>query len=120
VVEYSFFLILILTIIYKKNLLQTRTCYKIPSYKTRIIILFLVLLCGRKIVKFKFCNFPFRYSCLQKNGNCQNKIDTFLQFCHSVKPYERFELWSKFNDISSVHKKSDISQKSSFFQENDF
>jgi hypothetical protein len=30
------------------------------------------------------------YSWLQKNGNCQNKIDTFLQFFHSVKPsYER-------------------------------
>jgi hypothetical protein len=26
----------------------------------------------------------------KKNGNCQNKIDTFLQFFHSVKPsYER-------------------------------
>jgi hypothetical protein len=26
----------------------------------------------------------------KKNGNCQNKIDTFLQFSHSVKPsYER-------------------------------
>jgi hypothetical protein len=22
----------------------------------------------------------------KKNGNCQNKIDTFLQFFHSVKP----------------------------------
>jgi hypothetical protein len=32
-----------------------------------------------------------RYSWLQKNGNCQNKIDTFLQFFHSVKPsYERY------------------------------
>jgi hypothetical protein len=31
------------------------------------------------------------YSWLQKkNGNCQNKTDTFLQFFHSVKPsYER-------------------------------
>jgi hypothetical protein len=37
----------------------------------------------------------------KKNGNCQNKIDTFLQFFHSVKPsYEsRLELTSKFNDI---------------------
>jgi hypothetical protein len=26
----------------------------------------------------------------KKNGNCQNKIDTFLQFFNSVKPsYER-------------------------------
>jgi hypothetical protein len=26
----------------------------------------------------------------KKNGNCQNKINTFLQFFHSVKPsYER-------------------------------
>jgi hypothetical protein len=26
----------------------------------------------------------------KKTGNCQNKIDTFLQFSHSVKPsYER-------------------------------
>jgi hypothetical protein len=26
----------------------------------------------------------------KKNGSCQNKIDTFLQFYHSVKPsYER-------------------------------
>jgi hypothetical protein len=26
----------------------------------------------------------------KKNENCQNKIDTFLQFFHSVKPsYER-------------------------------
>jgi hypothetical protein len=40
------------------------------------------------------------YSCLQKkNGNCQNKIDTFLQF-HSVKPSrDRLELTSKLNDI---------------------
>jgi hypothetical protein len=30
------------------------------------------------------------YSWLQKNGNCQNKIETFLQFFHCVKPsYER-------------------------------
>jgi hypothetical protein len=29
--------------------------------------------------------------------NCQNKTETFLQFFHSVKPYER--LTSKFNDI---------------------
>jgi hypothetical protein len=41
--------------------------------------------------KFKPC--ICRY-CIQlvakKNGNCQNKIDTFLQFLHSVKPsYER-------------------------------
>jgi hypothetical protein len=29
----------------------------------------------------------------KKNGNCQNKIDTFLQFSHSVKPsYERYSL----------------------------
>jgi hypothetical protein len=29
----------------------------------------------------------YEYSWLQKkNGNCQNKIDTFLQFLHSVKP----------------------------------
>jgi hypothetical protein len=36
----------------------------------------------------------------KKNGNCQNKIDTFLQFFHSVKSScERLELWSKFNDI---------------------
>jgi hypothetical protein len=27
---------------------------------------------------------------VKKNGNCQNKTDTFLQFFHSVKPfYER-------------------------------
>jgi hypothetical protein len=32
----------------------------------------------------------YYYSWLQKNGNCQNKTDTFLQFFHSVKPfYER-------------------------------
>jgi hypothetical protein len=36
----------------------------------------------------------------KKNGNCQNKIATFLQFFHSVKPfYDRLELCSKFNDI---------------------
>jgi hypothetical protein len=37
----------------------------------------------------------------KKNGNCQNKIDTFLQYFHSVKlSYERWlELTSKFNDI---------------------
>jgi hypothetical protein len=31
------------------------------------------------------------YSWLQKeNGNCQNKIETFLEFFHGVKPsYER-------------------------------
>jgi hypothetical protein len=29
-------------------------------------------------------------ACKKKNGNSQNKIDTFLQFFHSVKPsYER-------------------------------
>jgi hypothetical protein len=27
------------------------------------------------------------YSCLQKKRNCQNKIDTFLQFFHSVNSY---------------------------------
>jgi hypothetical protein len=38
-----------------------------------------------------------------KNGNCQNKIDTFFQFFHGVKPSfltrDRLELASKFNDI---------------------
>jgi hypothetical protein len=44
--------------------------------------------------------FLWMYSWLQKNGNCQNKIDTFLQFVHSVKSfYERLELMSKFNDF---------------------
>jgi hypothetical protein len=37
------------------------------------------------------------YSCLQKTGNCQNKIDTFLQFFHSLTR-DRL-LWSKFYDI---------------------
>jgi hypothetical protein len=42
----------------------------------------------------------------KKTGNCQNKIVTFLQSCHIVKPscsrnlsLDRLELWSKFNDI---------------------
>jgi hypothetical protein len=32
------------------------------------------------------------YSWLQKNVNCQNKIGTFLQFFHSVKPSLRDRL----------------------------
>jgi hypothetical protein len=36
-----------------------------------------------------------RYSWLRKNGNCQNKIDTFLSFFHRV----RLELRSTFNGI---------------------
>jgi hypothetical protein len=39
----------------------------------------------------------------KKNGKCQNKIDTFLQFyqCETfLREREvRLELWSKFNDI---------------------
>jgi hypothetical protein len=36
----------------------------------------------------------------RKNGNCENKSDTFLQIFHSVKSsYEMLELASKFNDI---------------------
>jgi hypothetical protein len=42
----------------------------------------------------RYFNFHFDKSLLcrirtagcKKNGNCQNKIDTFLQFFHSVKP----------------------------------
>jgi hypothetical protein len=38
---------------------------------------------------FKLYNSRYTVGC-KKNGNCQNKIDTFLQFFHSVKPsYER-------------------------------
>jgi hypothetical protein len=35
----------------------------------------------------------------KKNGNCENKIDTFLQFFHSVEPsYERC------NDCNDIFK----------------
>jgi hypothetical protein len=38
---------------------------------------------------FFFCIGIYTVGC-KKNGNCQNKLDTFLQFFHSVKPsYER-------------------------------
>jgi hypothetical protein len=55
------------------------------SQKDRECLIQVILL-----FQFVFFFISIMYSWLQKNGNCQNKIDTFLQFFHSVNPsYER-------------------------------
>jgi hypothetical protein len=50
---------------------------------------YLIIAMGVKVnldVLGKSYLFTLRTAGCKKNGNCQNKIDTFLQFFHSVKP----------------------------------
>jgi hypothetical protein len=69
-----------------------------PSYQPRLLFIFVCspnILCNSVLIKSShnsrlgnrrhYLSDPL-YSWLQKNGNCQNKIDTFLEFFHSVKP----------------------------------
>jgi hypothetical protein len=43
------------------------------------------------------------YSWLQKNGNCHNKIDTFLQFSHGVKPSYGLETYGQNSILFKNH-----------------